>query len=174
MSWLDNDGLVYATAQMKALTDSAYPQQAAVAPQYDALATYAVGDYCLFSGLLYRCNTAIDIPEEFTEAHWTDVSVMDEFRSYPPNGTVGTITIGTEWSAANPHSILVQAQNYSVTQNTMVTILPQAEVVARMRTDGVQMIYIVNNNQTLTAYAIGNAPSAEITVPVLYSEIAVE
>ena len=45
------------------------------ASEYDASATYAVGEYCLYDGGLYRCVTAITTAEEWTPAHWEEVTI---------------------------------------------------------------------------------------------------
>lgn len=42
-----------------------------VASQYSTSATYNVGDYVIYNGSLYRCNTAITTGEAWTAAHWT-------------------------------------------------------------------------------------------------------
>ncbi len=87
------------------------------------------------------------------------------------DGTPGSITIGTGWSATEPFQITVTAQDYTITEHTMVSILPKAEIMMQMRDDGVQMLYITNNEGTLTAYAVGNPPKTALTVPVLYTEV---
>lgn len=46
-----------------------------LAPDYDANSTYNVGDYCVHSGGLYRCKTAITSAEAWTSTKWTSVSV---------------------------------------------------------------------------------------------------
>ena len=51
-----------------------------IAEEYDSSATYAVGDYCLRNAVLYRCNTAISVAEEWTAGHWTAVSISDELK----------------------------------------------------------------------------------------------
>lgn len=52
---------------------------ASISPNYDGTATYAIGDYCLNGGKLYRCTTAITEAEaEFVSAHWTQVNVGSE------------------------------------------------------------------------------------------------
>lgn len=38
--------------------------------EYDATATYAVGDFVIYNGLCYRCQNAISTPEDFTYTHW--------------------------------------------------------------------------------------------------------
>lgn len=45
---------------------------------YSASSTYAVGDYCVYDNLLYRCISTISTAEAFNSAHWTQVNVGDE------------------------------------------------------------------------------------------------
>ena len=52
-----------------------------IAEEYDSTATYAVGDYCLYVGVLYKCTTAITVAEAFNSAHWTAVILTDELGS---------------------------------------------------------------------------------------------
>lgn len=49
-----------------------------VASAYSASSTYAVGDYVIHDGNLYRCTTAITTAEAFTAAHWTQVVLGDD------------------------------------------------------------------------------------------------
>lgn len=48
------------------------------APAYSSSATYAVGDYVLYEGGLYECNTAITTAEAWTAAHWTAKKLAPE------------------------------------------------------------------------------------------------
>lgn len=48
---------------------------AAIAPEYSATSTYAVGDICMHDGLRYKCNTAITTAEAWNLSHWTLESV---------------------------------------------------------------------------------------------------
>lgn len=50
-----------------------------IAPDYDATSTYAVGDWCIYNGTLYQCNTAIPTAEAFDPTHWTAKKVVDAF-----------------------------------------------------------------------------------------------
>ena len=49
-----------------------------VASAYSATKTYAVGDYVIQNGNLYRCTTAITTAESFTAAHWAQVVLADD------------------------------------------------------------------------------------------------
>lgn len=52
-----------------------------LANAYSASSTYAVGDYVLYGGQLYECNTAISTAEAWTAAHWTAVTVGGELST---------------------------------------------------------------------------------------------
>ena len=47
------------------------------ANDYDATATYEVGDCVLYAGVLYKCTTAIPTAEEWDATHWTVVKAVD-------------------------------------------------------------------------------------------------
>lgn len=100
---------------------------------------------------------------------YTDNATLNSY--IVTDGTPGTITIGTEWSETEPFSIVVTSQDYTVTEHTMVSILPHTGTLIQMREDGVQTMYITNDEGTLTVYAIGHAPTVAMTVPVLYTEV---
>lgn len=74
-----NNAAYYANQAAAAASSAA--AQASLAPAYDNTATYEVGDYCLHSGQLYECNTAISTAEAWTAAHWTAVTVGGELSS---------------------------------------------------------------------------------------------
>ena len=61
---------------------------------YDATATYAVGDYCVYSGDLYRCTTAISTAEAWTAAHWVQVAAGDELTTLADD--ISTLTTNTK------------------------------------------------------------------------------
>ena len=49
-----------------------------ISDAYDNTKTYAVGDYCIYSNILYKCNTAISTPEDFDSTKWDATTVGDE------------------------------------------------------------------------------------------------
>lgn len=53
-----------------------------LAPEYDATATYSVGDYVTYNKTLYRCTTAIATAEAFDDTKWTAVKVGGELKSH--------------------------------------------------------------------------------------------
>lgn len=65
--------------------------------EYDNTATYAVGDFVIYSGVLYKCTSAISIPEDWTPAHWTQTTIMENAGG---GGGGGTTVIANPAGAA--------------------------------------------------------------------------
>jgi hypothetical protein len=51
------------------------------APTYNATLTYAVGDYVSYQKHIYKCNTAIEVAEEWNASHWTQVTLGAEIET---------------------------------------------------------------------------------------------
>ena len=49
-----------------------------LAADYSSTKTYAVGDYCIYNGSLYRCTAAITTAEAWTAGHWTAAVLGDD------------------------------------------------------------------------------------------------
>jgi hypothetical protein len=47
------------------------------ADAYDSTSTYNVGDFVIYNNILYRCITAITVPESFDGTHWTRTTVEE-------------------------------------------------------------------------------------------------
>lgn len=52
---------------------------------YSSNTTYAVGDYCIFNDVLYKCTEAIDTAEEFNIEHWNKTSIVTELAEMNAN-----------------------------------------------------------------------------------------
>lgn len=48
-----------------------------IAPTYSNTNTYSVGDYVIYNGVLYVCNTAISVAEDFDSAKWTLTTITE-------------------------------------------------------------------------------------------------
>jgi hypothetical protein len=48
-----------------------------IANVYDATATYAYGDYCIYQNDFYKCTTAITSAEAWNSSHWTKMTLAD-------------------------------------------------------------------------------------------------
>ena len=81
------------------------------------------------------------------------------------------IVLSTNWNGADPYTQTVTLSDYNVTPNTKVDLVSDIWIISQMENDGVDAIYIVNDNSVLTAYAIGGCPSREISFTATVSEI---
>lgn len=63
-----------------------------IADEYDATATYALGDYVIYNNKLYECTTAITTAEAWNSAHWTETKVMESFQPIPSAYISGLFT----------------------------------------------------------------------------------
>lgn len=52
-----------------------------MAAEYDDTATYAVGDFCIYSEVLYKCVTAVTVAEAFDSTKWTPTTAAENFGS---------------------------------------------------------------------------------------------
>lgn len=96
-------------------------QDGVVANVYSTSGTYAVGDYCIYNGGLYRCNTAIPSGEAWTAAHWTAVTVGADLKDAKVSVDGLITSLPTATATGNPISIsdaaALPAKALSVTIN---------------------------------------------------------
>lgn len=64
-----------------------------IAEDFDSTATYAVGDYCIYDGKLYKCTTAVTTAGDWDSSDWTETLVMDEVEQGGGGGGGGGHTI---------------------------------------------------------------------------------
>lgn len=88
----------------------------------------------------------------------------------PSFGTIAYVDLGTTWAGNDPYTSTVTVTGYTVTDKTMVSVLPSTAVLTQMLSDGTTNIFITNNNGVLTATAHGAAPTYAMTLTVLCTE----
>lgn len=93
-----------------------------------------------------------------------------------PIGYIGSITMATaSWTGSGTtYTQSVVVDGVSVADGGKVDLQPDADVIAQMISDGTIALYIQNVNGALTAYAVGAAPTADITVQCVVGNVAVE
>ena len=52
-----------------------------IANAYSSNSTYAQGSYCVYTGTVYRCDTAVTVAEAFDPSKWTSIVVMNELKA---------------------------------------------------------------------------------------------
>ena len=88
--------------------------------------------------------------------------------TYASAPKVGSITIGySGWTAGSPlgtpYTQTVTLTGVTVTSNSKVDLQPNSVALQQMIDDETSAIFIENNNGTLIATAIGEAPTANLT-----------
>jgi len=101
-----------------------------IADTYDATKTYAVGDYVIYNGKLYRCNTTISTAEAWTAGHWMQTNVGAEvggLKSAPCKDEITSLLL------ADPIPDTVQAITFDASGN--VQTITHSRDGAAVRTD---------------------------------------
>lgn len=127
--------------------------------------------------------TAADIPTSTPS-----VDVQDVLDALSANGSVTLAKLAQEvkkaystyrasltipyasWTGSGPYSQTITIPDAVITSNTKVDIQPSASVINQLISDGVTGMFFYNNNGTLTIYAVGSAPTADLSVQVTYYE----
>ena len=82
-----------------------------------------------------------------------------------------TVTLSTNWTGdVSPYTQTVIISGTTV--NSKVDLQPDATAIAQMLDDGTVALYIANDNGVLTAYAIGEKPTVELTIQATITEVS--
>lgn len=82
-----------------------------------------------------------------------------------------SISLSATWSGDGPYTQTVTISGYTITANSKVDLQPNADQIAQLIEDGVQALFIANNNGTLTAYAVGAEISAAMIIQCTVMEV---
>ena len=83
---------------------------------------------------------------------------------------VSITLLASSWNSNN--NAFTQAITLSeTTVNSKVDLQPDNTTLNQMLTDGTYALYIENNNSTFTAYAIGYAPTVDLTIQATITEL---
>ena len=82
-----------------------------------------------------------------------------------------SVTLSTNWTGdASPYTQTVTISG--TTANSKVDLQPDATVIQQMTDDGTVALYITNVDGTLTANAVGEKPTAELTIQATVTEVS--
>ena len=103
-----------------------------IADEYSTSSTYAIGDYVIYDGYLYRCITAINSGESWTSGHWTAVSITSELEDFADDVIKVSATQPTDhfnkiWVDTSTEEISVPTYaEYSDLKSAIETRIPNA------------------------------------------------
>lgn len=89
----------------------------AIAATYSSSSTYAVGDYCIHDGGLYRCTTAINSGEAWTAAHWTAAKIGPDLATEAATRAAADSDLKSALSSVNNGEILYFTKNKYIDTN---------------------------------------------------------
>lgn len=75
-----------------------------------------------------------------------------------------SISLSTTWEGSGPYTQVVTISGAAVNANSKIDIQPDSTALAQLISDGVTALWIQNDNGTLTAYAMGAAPTVALTL----------
>lgn len=122
--------------------------------EYDNTSTYAEGDYCIYNNKMYKCTTEISTAEDWTVAHWTETSIVEEID----NGGGGSHVLGDTL----PIGIIMEYPGSNIPSGWL---LCDGQAVSRT-------LYSELFNLLGTTYGSGNG-STTFNVPNLKGKVAV-
>lgn len=85
----------------------------------------------------------------------------------------GTISLSLSWSGSDPYTQTVTVTGATVTSNSLISLQPTVAQLASLIADGVVALSIENNAETLTAYALGAAPTTAMSIACTVTEVVV-
>ena len=72
------------------------------------------------------------------------------------------IVFPLSWSGSGPYTEIVTTQYVEVEDEALVSLMPTAAQLSQLMADGVTALIVENNMGTLTAYALGAAPTTSM------------
>jgi hypothetical protein len=173
VSYIVLNGDKYSIDDLQATTDLR-KLQACVANPYSSSSTYSIGDYCLYDSTLYKCTTAIDVPEEWNAEHWesvliTEVTGVSDYNELQNKPSINDVTL-------QENVTLQQLGLRGIYYNTKSGWNAQSSLIAE---EGAIYIYkdystISDGNETkdVPALKIGDGTSYLIDMPIVNGDIA--
>ena len=100
------------------------------------------------------------------------VDNVKQYSAENPPLKGGSITLSASWTGAgSPYSQTVTVTGATVTASSKVDLQPTAAQLESLLSDGVSALIVENSEGTLTACALGAAPSAAMTVKCTVEEV---
>lgn len=137
-----------------------------IADPYDSTATYAVGDYCAYNGLFYRCTTAISVAEAWNANHWTQTVVVDELsQGSGGGGEAKKVKILATLTSSSYSVSATAATGYSLSDVTADMEWFNYKVISGYMSSLTSDIDITTSTGAVTV-SCSSAPTASVTLEI--------
>lgn len=122
---------------------------------------HEIGELIIFDGKVCRVTSHIGIGDNIIIGqNVRETTIANEFRTES-----SFVTFSSVWTGNDPYTQTVRLiSSHPITQNTKVDIQVNNSIANKLISDSVRMLYIENNNGTLTAYAVGGKPKEVFSV----------
>ena len=112
-------------------------------------------------------KTSIDDSSTNTTNAWSGQKINNTINSSKPR--IVSFTLGTSWSGSGPYTQNVTITG--ITTKTKIDIQPDTNLITNMMNNGVYGLYILNNNGSAVAYAVGGKTTTSYNVKASLVEV---
>lgn len=102
-----------------------------------------------------------------------DLASVAEIRDWARENlapATGTLSLPANWSGNGPYTQTITIPD--ATAKSKIDLQPDATTLAQLSSDGVQSLWVQNDDGVLTACALGAAPTAALSVQYTRTEVA--
>lgn len=85
-------------------------------------------------------------------------------------GVVGSMALSATWEGEGPYTQEVTLPN--ITAKSKIDLQPDATVLSQLIRDRTLALWVQNDDGELTVYALGSAPTAQLTIQYVRTETA--
>lgn len=105
------------------------------------------------------------LPSDMTQL----VSTINMLKGVNPSVTSISLPTASWTGDASPYSQVITVSG--VTNNSKIDLQPDATIISQLITDTVAGLYIVNDDTTVTAYAVNAKPTVDLTIQATITEV---
>lgn len=127
--------------------------------------TYGAAQWWILDGGQVTKGGEASLPSDMTQL----VSTINMLKGVNPSVTSISLPTASWTGDASPYSQVITVSG--VTNNSKIDLQPDATIISQLITDTVAGLYIVNDDTTVTAYAVNAKPTVDLTIQATITEV---